>query len=103
MLDRLAMLRQMVARQPSDPFPRYGLGMELKKRGDHDDAWRVFSELIGEHPGYVAAYLMTGNLLETMGRTDEAREVYTQGMRVASAAGDDHTRSELETARSGLA
>ena len=28
------MLRQMVERAPGEPFPRYGLAMELRKRGE---------------------------------------------------------------------
>jgi hypothetical protein len=32
-MDRLAMLQQFVAKRPDDPFARYGLAMELKKRG----------------------------------------------------------------------
>ena len=32
-MDRLAMLQQFVAQRPDDPFARYGLAMELKKRG----------------------------------------------------------------------
>ena len=62
-MDRLAMLQQFVAQRPDDPFARYGLAMELKKRGLLAQANAVFVELMSRHPDYVPAYLMAGNNL----------------------------------------
>lgn len=101
-MDRLAMLQQMAAQKPDDPFPRYGLAMEYKKQGRADEAWSTFEALMESHPDYVASYLMAGNLLESMGRSDEAAGIYDRGMDVAKAAGDAHSLSELEAARAGL-
>lgn len=102
-MDRLSMLLSLVATKPGDPFPRYGLAMEYKKRGQHDDAVQAFAELAEQHPKYVPGYLMHGNLLESMGRGPEAHAVYERGLEVARAAGDDHAESELRAARDALA
>ncbi len=101
-MDRLAMLQKMVETRPDDPFPRYGLAMELRKAGRLVDARRVFEELVERHPGYVAAYLMFGNLLAELGEQDAAATIYTRGIEAARQAGDAHAASELEAARAGL-
>ncbi len=62
-MDRLAMLQQFVAQKPDDPFARYGLAMELKKRGLLAQANAAFVELMSRHPTYVPAYLMAGKTL----------------------------------------
>ena len=33
-MDRIATLKSFVTRSPQDPFPRYGLAMEYKNRGE---------------------------------------------------------------------
>src|SRR5688500_13094993 len=33
-MDRIASFRSFIAKSPSDPFPRYGLAMELKGNGE---------------------------------------------------------------------
>jgi tetratricopeptide (TPR) repeat protein len=101
-MDRLSMLLSMVTTKPNDPFPRYGVAMEYKKLGRNEDAVQAFAELAQHHPRYVPGYLMHGNLLEAMGRADDARSVYARGLEVARAAGDDHAEGELRAARDAL-
>jgi hypothetical protein len=97
-MDRLATFRSFIARTPSDPFPRYGLAMELKTRGDLAEAWTAFNELIEQFPDYVPAYLMAGGTLVALGRKTEAADVYGKGIEVATRRGDQHARRELEGA-----
>ncbi len=99
---RLAMLQQLVAKTPADPFPRYGLAMELKKLGRAQEARVAFGELIEHHPGYVAAYLMYGNLLRELGELGEAAAIYDRGAEAALAAGNHHAHDELVSARAEL-
>lgn len=101
-MDRLAMLQQFVAQKPDDPFARYGLAMELKKRGLLAQANAVFVELMSRHPDYVPAYLMAGNTLLADGDRDGARDVFARGVAAANRAGDDHALGELEAARAAL-
>ena len=102
-MDRLAMLQQFVAKTPNDPFARYGLAMEFKKRGLLIEANAAFAELIARHPDYVAAYLMAGQTLLAAGDTAGALDVFTRGVAAAQAAGNDHALGELESARAALA
>ena len=56
-MDRIAAFKSIIARSPADPFPRYGLAMEHKSRGDHAEAWTAFEErfLAGDEAAYQAA------------------------------------------------
>ncbi|MEM6290837.1 MAG: hypothetical protein AAGA54_06210 [Myxococcota bacterium] len=97
------MLRSMVAAKPDDPFPAYGLAMELTKTGALEEARSTFDALIEAHPGYVPTYLMFGNLLVRMGDKTAALGTYDAGIAAATQAGDDHSRGELEQAKAELA
>jgi tetratricopeptide (TPR) repeat protein len=101
-MDRLGMLLNIIAAKPGEPFPRYGLAMEYKKLGRHDEAIAAFEELARLHPGYVPGYLMHGNLLVALERREQAVSVFDKGIAAAVAAGDDHAESELRSARDAL-
>lgn len=97
-MDRIATFKSFIARSPADPFPRYGLAMEHKTRGDLAEAWTAFSDLLTNFPDYVPTYLMAGGTLSSLGRKDEAAAVYRRGIEVAIRKGDPHARGELESA-----
>jgi cytochrome c-type biogenesis protein CcmH/NrfG len=101
-MDRLAMLRQMVTAKPDDPFPKYGLAMELRKRGDHQEACSAFEQLVDAHPDYVASYLMFGGLLVEIGDKARAAEIYARGFEIATRVGNAHAAGELDAARNAL-
>ncbi len=97
-MDRIATFRSFISKAPSDPFPRYGLAMEHKGRGELAEAWAVFEDLIANFPDYVATYLMAGGTLVALGRKDEAARIYRTGIDVATRCGDQHAGRELEGA-----
>jgi Flp pilus assembly protein TadD len=96
--ERLEALRNLVAQQPHDSFLRYGLAMELRNSGEFEAAVAEFRILIDAAPDYSAAYYHAGQTLERLGRLDEAREVYQQGIEVTTRKGDFKTRNEIEAA-----
>jgi tetratricopeptide (TPR) repeat protein len=101
-MDRIATFESFIARSPDDPFPRYGLAMELKGRGRVDDAVREFATLMERFPDYVPTYLMAGTTLAELGRHAEARDAMTRGLAAAQNKGDRHAASELESALAAL-
>ncbi len=101
-MDRLAMLRQFVAQKPDEAFPRYGLAMELRKRGLLAEAIAEFRELVARNPGYIPTYLMAGNALVEQGDRAAALAMLHQGITAARAAGDAHALGELESAAAAL-
>jgi tetratricopeptide (TPR) repeat protein len=101
-MDRLETFRSFIARSPSDPFPRYGLAMELKTQGELEAARTAFAELIAMFPDYVPTYLMAGGTLVALSRIAEAADVFRNGIEVATRGGDQHARRELESALADL-
>jgi len=88
----------MVAQKPNDSFSRYGLAMEYRNGGDLEGAVREFRELMAVNPDYSPAYFHGGQTLEKLGRLEEARELYQQGVIVTTRKGDEHARSEMQAA-----
>jgi tetratricopeptide (TPR) repeat protein len=101
-MGRIEQLEAFIAKSPGDPFPRYGLAIELKNGGRLEDAARQFDELMTRFPDYTAAYLHAGNVLRDLGRREEAASIYRKGIEVSSRRGDAHARGELEGALAAL-
>jgi tetratricopeptide (TPR) repeat protein len=94
--NRLEILKNLVAQNPSDSFSRYGLAMAHAAAGDYAQAVEEYRQLLEINPKYVAAYYHSGQALEKLGKRDEAREIYRRGIDISTQTGDTHTRSELE-------
>ena len=88
-------MQQLLADNPSSTFARYGLAMEYVKAGDLTRAAEEFAAVRKTDPGYSAAYFHGGQTLEKLGRLEDARETYRQGI---EATKDSHARSELQSA-----
>ena len=103
MNNRLEVLKTMVAQNPNDSFSRYGLAMEYANSGDLEQASREYQALLAVNPNYSAAYYHGGQTLEKLGRREQARELYQQGIEATTRIGDLHTRSEIQAALDLLA
>jgi thioredoxin-like negative regulator of GroEL len=93
---RRQMLEEFVAKKPDDAFSRYGLAMECMNSGDTAAADEQFKTLIERSADYVPAYLMYAQMLVRESRTDEAKQVLSNGLTAAAKKGDQHAQSELE-------
>lgn len=100
---RLESLKLMVEQNPGDSFLRYGLAMEYRNTGDLERAAGEFRVVLGANPNYAPAWYQGGQTLERLGRLEEAREMYRQGVAVATRTGDQHARSEMQAALDLLA
>jgi predicted Zn-dependent protease len=99
---RLAFLQKTTAEGSKDPLAWYGLAMEYRKLERWDEALQTFSALRTSNPEYVAMYLMCGQMLESIARSDEAREWLEAGLAEAKKKGDGHAASEIESALAAL-
>ena len=88
----------MVAGNPGNAFARFGLAMEYRNAGNLEAAVAEFRALIAADPDYHAAYFHGGQTLERLGRLDEARGMYRQGLEATERKGDAHARSEMQVA-----
>jgi hypothetical protein len=100
---RRQMLEEFVAAHPQDAFARYGLAVECANSGDSETAGGHFEQLISAHPDYVAGYFQYGQLLGRVGNADKAKATLLAGIDAARRTGEEHARSEMESALAGLA
>jgi len=96
MSERLAKLEQMLERSPTDPFLLYGIALEHKKAGDSARAIEFLDRTLAADAGYCYAYFQKGQVFESQGDTDAAKQAYRDGIDAARRKGDSHALSELE-------
>src|SRR6266481_8701189 len=101
-MDRIAMLTEILAANPTDAFARYGLAMEYSNTGKIDEAMREFKTLLEKNPDYVPGYFMAAQTLEKAGRIDEAKEMLVEGITSARRTGNAHAQSEMTAMLEGL-
>ncbi len=99
---RLEFLLKVTATDGADPFALYGLAMELRSLSREDEALAAFERLRARASDYVPMYLMCGQMLEKMGRVEDAKAWLSEGVEAARKKGDSHALSELEGALAGI-
>jgi len=97
LMDRIAMLSEILAANPEDAFARYGLAMEYSKTGQIDEALQEFRTLIEKNPDYTPAYFMAAQALAGASRIEEARRWLVDGISCARRTGNTHAQSEMTT------
>jgi predicted Zn-dependent protease len=102
MSKRLLFLEKLTREGSKDPMAWYGLAMEYRALQRWDEALQTFTTLRTQSAEYVAMYLMCGQMLEGLGRIEDAREWLEAGVVAARAKGDAHALGELETALGAL-
>jgi predicted Zn-dependent protease len=95
-MDRVALLNEVLAQNPTDAFARYGLAMEYSKTGEVDRALEEFGRLLNAHPDYTAGYFMAAQTLAKAERIEEARKMLTDGIASAKKTGNGHAEAEME-------
>jgi predicted Zn-dependent protease len=94
-MDKIAMLKEILAQNPNDAFARYGLAMEQANQGDTEAALAGFSELTMLNPDYTAGYQMSAQLLIKAGRNDEAVQRLKLGIAAAQRIGNTLALNEM--------
>jgi tetratricopeptide (TPR) repeat protein len=95
MPSRREKLEAMLQSSPTDQMLRYMLAMELDKEGDTEPALQNFETLMTLEKPYVPAFLMAGQLLTRLGRINEAKSVYQQGIAQAERQENGHAAGEM--------
>lgn len=101
-MDRLEALLQFYQEDPHDAFTRFALAQEYWKRGDLTQALHFFESLLADHPDYVGTYYHLARLYQVLGRQDDARRTYQQGIKVAQRLGERKALAELQDALMAL-
>jgi predicted Zn-dependent protease len=95
-MDKIAMLKEILAQQPGDAFARYGLAMAYAAEDDAPTALAEFERLLAEHPDYTAGYFMAAQTLVKAERMGEAKTRLREGIASASRTGNGHALSEMQ-------
>jgi tetratricopeptide (TPR) repeat protein len=95
---RMRQLKQMLLRQPDDPFLLYGVAMEYKKAGRAELAIEHFDQVLRRDPNYCYAYYQRAQVHESRGDVEAAKRSLREGLEAADRSGDAHARSEIEAA-----
>lgn len=93
---RLEMLKELLERNPKDPFTRYGLAMEYVRDKKYEQAITQFEKLVDSDPDYTASYFHLGHAYETLGRLDDAKRIYKLGIEACERKRDEHAKKELQ-------
>ena len=94
-MDKIAMLKEILAQNPNDTFARYGLAMEHANQGDTTTALDEFQQLTTAHPDYTAGYQMAAQLLIKAGRDGEARQRLEAGVAAAQRTRNSLALNEM--------
>jgi len=97
-MDRLNALQDFLREDPDDPFTRFALAQEYRRRGESNRALALLEDLRRDHPDYVGTYYHLGKLYEELDSAVNAVATYREGIERAGALNDTHSRSELQSA-----
>ena len=95
-MDKIAMLTEILAQDPTNAFARYGLAMEHAGQGDAVTALREFDQLLADHPDYTAGYFMAAQTLAKIGENSRALDYLRRGLDSARRTGNQHAYSEMQ-------
>lgn len=98
-MTRLEQLQQLLEASPADSFLLFAIAKEHEKLQSDTQALSYYLRLKEQDPNYVGLYYHLGKLYERQGKFQQAWAIYSEGMAVAKAAGDQHAQSELAGAR----
>jgi predicted Zn-dependent protease len=101
-MDKLALLNQILAQNPTDAFARYGLAMELVAQHRIPEGLAEFDRIVSEHPDYVPAYQMSAQTLAANGQPEQAIARLHQGIAAANRTGNQHALAEMDALRDEL-
>ena len=96
--DNIKRLAGYLKKNPNDSFSRFALALELLKQNEVLKAQILFESILRQDPDYLGVYYHLGKLYEQTGRLRDAKEVYQQGMDLASKQDNQRARLELTDA-----
>jgi len=95
-MDRIAMLKEILAVYPIDSFARYGVAIEYSNAGELDTSLAEFATLLQNTPDYTPGYFMAAQTLVKASRIDDAKKMLVKGIASARKTGNGHALSEME-------
>jgi folate-binding protein YgfZ len=98
----VGMFEQVLEIDPVDQVANFGLGSIYLETQQYEKALPPLRIVIQENKDYSAAYLLLGKNLEKLSRSEEAIEIYRQGIAAASKKGDLMPLKDMQSRLSQL-
>ncbi len=99
---RIELFRKMLSQDPNNTTIRFGLANELLKHERFEEAADELKTYLSQADDQGNAYGKFAQALERLGRTDEAREAYQQGIAAANKHGHPGMAQDFEMALADL-
>jgi E3 SUMO-protein ligase RanBP2 len=99
---RIEIFKKMLSDDPNNTTVRFGLANELLKLERFEEAAEELKTYLGQADDEGNAYGKLAQALERLGRVDEARETYQQGVAAANRHGHPGMAQDFEMALADL-
>lgn len=99
---RIEIFRKMLVTEPGNTAVRFGLANELLKLERFDEAAAELEQYLSEADDQGAGYGKLAQALDRLGRSDEARTAYEQGIAAATRHGHPGMAQEFQMALDDL-
>lgn len=93
---RIENLRKLIEKNPADPRLRFGIALEYEKLQDWENVAAQLQQYLELASDEGNAWGRLGNALRNLGRDDEARLAYRQGIEQAYRHGHPGMAAEFE-------
>ena len=97
MSSRLESFRAMVTKNPGNPLARFGLANEAYKEKLYEEAREHYEAYLAAADDEGNAYGKLAEVLDALGRRDEARDAYARGIAAARRFGHAGMVNDLES------
>jgi Tfp pilus assembly protein PilF len=101
-MDRILKLKEFLTANPADSFVAHALALEHVKRGEDEEAKKLFEGILQRDENYIGSYYHLTRLLERTGAREAAIQWCQKGMLKAKQEGDQHAYNELLAAYEDL-
>lgn len=100
--NRMNELMNLLDKDNHDSFLLFAIAKEYENNHMPDQAENYYLELKRVDPSYVGLYYHLAKLYEELGKTENALEIYGEGVFMAGKLNDQHAMSELKNAKMNL-
>jgi Tfp pilus assembly protein PilF len=96
--NKISRLAKNIQKDPSDTFSKFALALELLKDDRVEKAQILFEAILKQDPDYLGVYYHLGKLYQSREMYNLAKEMFTDGVKVAQKKNESRTKSELSEA-----
>ncbi len=96
--NNISRLAKNIQQDPSDTFSKFALALELLKDDRVEKAQLLFEAILKQDPDYLGVYYHLGKLYQRREMYTRAKEMFSNGIRVAEKKNESRTKSELSEA-----